>query len=112
MKKLNKKLDVFYFKKETPCMVDYGFGGKQKRVLFPMISYSLTDLNLRDNKNYSFELWDDQGYIGTYFVDKKTFEENSVRKDQIKECFTHNEVDQFKDVKYAFEKVLKSSRKR
>lgn len=77
---VHKKETVnYYFKEETPCIVDRGFGYRYLHTLYPGWGYELTNLRLEDNQVYTFELWDDQGYIATYWILRTLFERNAQK---------------------------------
>jgi len=96
MKKKFKKNEVFFFLNETPSLADYGCEPKRNIVLFPEMDYNLTNLRLK-NKYYTFELWDDQGRIGSYRVYKEIFENNAIRECDIEEYFKTNEFNKYKN---------------
>ena len=61
----------------------FGYGWKNHE-LFEGLDYKVTNLSLEPNPNvgemgYSFELWDEEGWIGNYKVPKSDWE-NSVEK--------------------------------
>ena len=81
MKKM--KTETYVMNKGIPCIKNYGWGWK-KGELFEGLDYEVTNLSLEPNPNdeemgYSFELWDEEGWIGNYKVPKSDWE-NSVEK--------------------------------
>jgi hypothetical protein len=77
------KTETYVMNKGIPCIKNYGWGWK-KGELFEGLDYEVTNLSLEPNPNdeemgYSFELWDEEGWIGNYKVPKSDWE-NSVEK--------------------------------
>ena len=61
-----KNTKTFTFNENKDCLVDYGLGlGKQPALLVKDLIYEVTDLKVEDGI-VSFELWDDDGFIGKY----------------------------------------------
>jgi hypothetical protein len=68
--KVMKKTTTFITNENKDCFVDYGFGlGKQPAVIFKDIEYEITNLK-SVNGIESFELWDEEGFIGEYSFSK------------------------------------------
>jgi hypothetical protein len=73
--KVMKNTTTFTFNENKDCLVDYRLGlGKQPAVLLKDLIYEVTDLKVEDGI-VSFELWDDNGFIGEYsFSDEQSLE--------------------------------------
>jgi hypothetical protein len=77
------KTEIFVMKTEIPCIRDFGFGWMTHKFT-EGLDIEVTNLKLEPNPNdeemgYSFELWDEEGWIGNYKVPKSEWE-NSVEK--------------------------------
>jgi hypothetical protein len=68
-----KNTKTLIFDTNKYCFVDYGLGlGKQPAVLYKDTEYEVTDFKV-ENRILSFELWDDDGFIGKYWFNEITF---------------------------------------
>ena len=77
----------------TPCICEFELIGRRKRELGELyrdVDYDVTNLKLIEGSNglwertlYSFELWDDEGHIGNYYVRKLDWEENTTKKENV-----------------------------
>ena len=79
----NMKTETYLMNKGIPCITNFGLGWKNHE-LFEGLDYEVTNLSLAPDLDdgemgYSFELWDEQGWIGNYKVPKSDWE-NSVEK--------------------------------
>jgi hypothetical protein len=77
------KTETYVMNKGIPCIKNHGYGWTNHE-LFEGLDYVVTNLSLEPNPNdeemgYSFELWDEEGWIGNYKVPKSDWE-NSVEK--------------------------------
>ena len=75
--------ETFVMKTDIPCITDFGFGWTEHG-LFEGFTYDVTDLKLEPNLavggiGYSFELWDEDGWIGNYKVQKSDWENGVVK---------------------------------
>ena len=61
-----------------PVDKNQGFGWSNKELLTSGLDYDVTGLKVDDNypNKYFFQLYDNQGWIGDYRVDKKIWNDN------------------------------------
>jgi len=71
------KTEKYLMKQVIPCVKNYGYGWISGK-LYPDLDYDVTNLK-NERTIYSFELWDDQGFIGNYKVNKFDWEKSSVK---------------------------------
>jgi hypothetical protein len=85
------KTETYKVLRGTPCIREMTVIGKRSRELGELyrdVDYDVTNLKLIEghindglwDNIYSFELWDDEGHIGDYYVRKLDWEENTVSK--------------------------------
>ena len=92
MKTEEMKTETYKVLRGTPCIREMSLleGRRIKRELGELyrdVDYDVTNLKFIEGEpnsglwmnSYYFELWDDVGHIGNYYVRKLDWEENTVR---------------------------------
>ena len=82
------KTETYKVLRGTPCIREMEITGRELWELYRDVDYDVTNLKLIEghindglwDNIYSFELWDDEGLIGKYYVRKLDWEENIVSK--------------------------------
>ena len=82
------KTETYKVLRGTPCIREMEITGRELWELYRDVDYDVTNLKLIEghindglwDNIYSFELWDDEGLIGNYYVRKLDWEKNTVSK--------------------------------
>jgi hypothetical protein len=69
------KTQIINFVQDTPCFYNTGFGSMRPHTLFAL-DYEVSNLVIHKRNYLTFDLYDDEGFIGHYIVFNVSLTEN------------------------------------